>query len=130
MSEVKMWIGCTQRFDIEVTPALVDLLTKSGQMHYDGVCKDAVRAGRGGFIYGWSNRLEGRRLLGETDPVIDGITNRQLQTCLKIFEMPLPPGSTPEEERLRGEFTRMGFAALRQGDADPRFQLDIPVVKD
>lgn len=124
MSTPAISIGCTQRFDVTVTRPLIDMLTKLSTTHYDGVCKDA--AAPGGFIYGWNNRMsfiesDGERLTFFVEP----LTNRQLQTCLKICENSLP--LSQESTILRREFSRMGFAALRQADSDKRFSEAIPV---
>jgi len=126
VSEIGIAIGCTQRFDIAVTPELIALLTKLGNMHYDGVCKSAVNCGVGGFIYGWSNRMDYVREAGKELSFVDSLTNRTLQICLKICEFP-PPRLTPEEFATRNQFFRLGFAALRQAGADERFALTIPV---
>lgn len=117
MSYVKIGIACTQRFDITVTRELVALLTKLGGMHYDGVCQSAVV--ERGFIYGWRMHAEHFADPGEKE-FVKSVTNRDLQTCLKIVEFP-PPNLTPEEYMLRNDFTAVGFGALRQADTDERF---------
>ena len=126
MSGIGISIGCTQRFDIAVTPELIALLTKLGNMHYDGVCKSTVNCGVGGFVYGWNNRMQFARESGSELSFVESLTNGNLQTFLKICEFP-PPGLTPEEMATRNHFFRLGFAALRQAGADERFALTIPV---
>lgn len=116
-------IGCTQRFDIIATSQMVGLLMKLGEMHYDGVCKESVRVG--GFIYGWNNYVS---WVGAEPNHPACLTNRELQTCLKILEYS-PPNLTDEERALRDEFFKIGWAALHQANADERFKQSIPVSK-
>lgn len=126
VTKIHIAIGCTQRFDVTVTGPLIDLLTRLGNTHYDGVCKAAVA--RGGFIYGWGNRMDWTKESGTAgDSFVDPITNGQLQTCLKICENRLP-SMTEEALALRREFSMLGFAALRQAGEDPRFATTVPVV--
>lgn len=120
-------IGCIQRFDITVTRPLIDALKKCSETHYDGVCRSASMPG--GFIYGWNNRMT---FAEEDDEAartfIDGLTNGKLQTCLKIFENPIP--LTSEQTIARMQLSRLGYAALRQANTDNRFKHTIPVEQD
>lgn len=119
---IQIGIACEQKFRISVTKPLVDLLTKLGHMHYDRTCKAAVMYG--GFIYGWSNYWAlGEKL--ETDVEDQDVTNRELQLCLKICEDPLELSA--QELVLKHQFISVGFAALRQASADPRFTHVEPV---
>lgn len=118
-------IGCTQRFDVTVTSPLIHMLTKLGSLHYDSVCKSAVL--QGGFIYGWRNRMDFLQE-GERTTFVGSITNRELQTCMKICEN--CPTMSLEESSTRNQFFQLGFAALRQADKDPRFAMTVPVSTD
>lgn len=119
---MKIAIGCTQRFDVTVTRSLVDVLTKLGTWHYDNVCRSAVMCG--GLIYGWVNQMDWLEVGEET--FVASITNRELQTCLKICET--SPTMSAAEIVTRGKFTMLGYAALRQASEDQRFALSEPVV--
>lgn len=122
-------IGCTQHFEIAVTKDLVDGLVMLGMHHYDGTCQQSVRCGQGGFIYGWKNSLDWL-LSQEQPPLTEYATNRELQICLKICES-LPYSRmliTAEQFKACQQFTRFGYAALRQADNDPRFKESILVM--
>lgn len=120
---VQIGVACKQKFQIGVTKPLVDLLTKLGHVHYDGACKAAVMYG--GFVYGWSNYWALGEAL-ETAIIEQSVTNRELQTCLKICEY-APQDLSDKEHLLKAQFQAIGFAALRQADNDERFRTVVPV---
>lgn len=113
-------IGAKQIFYLHLSKALVDMLTELAGTHYDSECRSSVQYGH--FIYGWKNQIE----LQTSQPVVTSCTNRELQTCLKICENPMPLPTVFAE--ARNEFTKFGYAALRQATEDERFSRLVPVV--
>jgi hypothetical protein len=83
---MKIFIQGVPHFHWQPTHAHIALLTALSGMHYDARCKEASCVG--GFIYGWKNCV----LLAETEASDDAVTVNatwnQLDTCLKIMEMP------------------------------------------
>lgn len=72
-------------FALAITSKLALLMQRLSSMHYDGRCKAAGQPGPGGFINGWVNWTSG----GE-DAVMVTATPRELDTAMKIMEMPPP----------------------------------------
>jgi hypothetical protein len=75
------------RFLLWLTEAEIATLVTCSKLHYDGKCKFASYTG--GFLHGWSNWA----VMGaphENGLVYCPASNEEVDTCLKILEMPRP----------------------------------------
>lgn len=85
---MKATIYAVPKFAITFTKAELDVLTMCSKLHYDGVCRSAGNVG--GFLFGWNNCLTSPDEKYPNDPQTAAVstTHRELDTCLKILEMP------------------------------------------
>lgn len=63
----------------------VELLRKLSKKHYDAHCRSISEPGRGSFLWGWHTLCDG------ADGAEVSASFRDLDTCLKLLEMPPPP---------------------------------------
>lgn len=90
------------RFEFRISRQQLDFLMDYSSAHYDTECRFASRVG--GFVYGWNNRMG-----------IDSYTRvsasfRDLDTCLKILEIPIPSMNLKDrkiQEELASSFRDM-----------------------
>ena len=76
---MKATIYASPRYALTLSAKELKVLTDCSGMHYDSTCRNASRLG--GFIYAANNMAS---------PVSVSVTlnDRELQTCIKILEMP------------------------------------------
>jgi hypothetical protein len=101
-------------FELTITVELLIVLLKASELHYDGACIGAGKAG--GILYGFKNTL----LLGKEEVIHPVVSFRELDLMLKILEPTNALGVTgiltPERIALAGQFRVAGFNALREAN--------------
>lgn len=85
---MKATIYAVPKFAITFTKTEIAVLTRCSDTHYDLLCKRASCVG--GFLFGWYNCLTSPDEKYPNDEPTAAITclSRELDTCLKILEMP------------------------------------------
>lgn len=74
-------------YQLWITLAQLAILQQGSRLHYDHKCQQASQLG--GFLYGWANCAPFD--LAEGGEFHVTFENAELQTCLKILEMPANP---------------------------------------
>ena len=85
---MKAIIYAVPKFAMTLTKSEIDALMRCSSCHYDLLCKRASLAG--GFLYGWNNCLTSpdEKYPNDEPTAAVSCTTREIDTCLKILEMP------------------------------------------
>lgn len=100
-------------FTISILKSQLQMLIKGSKLHYDYVCKVASCKTDGHVPNGFLTIWEFGVTRESKNAMATNLTNRNLQTCMKILEMPIPGYRTEERNKLSLEFLHV----LRQNDA-------------
>lgn len=106
---MRIEIAAQPKFWLRMSLPLVNLLVKLSRAHYDSVCRSASIPGPGAFINGWLCSLtpisgdklaeDGTRLEDSGTPIMVSASFHDLDTVLKIIEMP-PPLEVTDRQML------------------------------
>ncbi len=94
---MKATVYAQPRYRIYLSKEELHTILACSGIHYDSVCRDASKVG--GFLYGWANWIDE----SAPDDMYYLCDTREMQTCLKILEMP-PNGYALVAHRLTKSF--------------------------
>lgn len=109
---MKATIYAMPQFQITFTKSEIDTLMRCGRIHYDGVCQSFTR--QGGFLYGWNNCLTSpdEKFPDDEQTVAISCTSRELNTCIKILEMP-PSDVAPLGRALSSQLSNLYYEGIQ-----------------
>lgn len=107
---MKATLCCSAEFEIELTQDEVLLIKRTGERHYDGVCRAACTNMCDGFIVEAWRKVEHALAWGDPGVAVVFWKFRQLDTAAKILEMAHPDDRVAARELTQKLHTLMSVA--------------------